>query len=199
MATPHLDPYQKAQETRRRVLELAVFMKREEAQSAPSPSGARGSSPGYAVDLFLALLQDRLPVWLRVLDGLMYLVGKGRVADNLFPIARAGIEYYSEIQSAALPAFTSPTVTVRFREAMRDSELGPMAEVIPISEYLAAEQRAGRVAPEVDPVASARLLLAGCFRHAYYEMFVGAEHLPSRDDSAEEIVRELRLETTREA
>ncbi|MBB2913776.1 hypothetical protein FHS43_005085 [Streptosporangium becharense] len=196
MATPHLDPYQKAQETRRRVLEMAVLMKRDEAESA-SPASGRAAAPGYAVDMYLALLQDRLPVWLRVLDGLMYLVGRGRVADNLFPIARAGIDYYSEIQSAALPAFTSPTVTVRFREAMRDSELGPMAEVIPLSEYLAAEQRAGRVAPEVDPVASARLLLAGCFHHAYHEMFVGADHLPSRDDSAEEIIRELRLEPRR--
>ncbi|MEV4188951.1 hypothetical protein AB0J28_46705 [Streptosporangium canum] len=193
MAIPQLDPYQKAQETRRRVLELAVFMKREDGGNASSrPRGT--AQPGQAVDMFLALLQDRLPVWLRILDDLMHLVGKGRVSDNLLPIARAGIDYYSEVQSAAVPVFTSPSVTVRFREALRDSELEPMAEVVPLTEYLAAEQRAGRIPPEVDPLASARLLLAGCLRHAYYEMFVGADFLPSRDDSAEEIVRELRLD-----
>ncbi|GII00013.1 hypothetical protein [Planobispora takensis] len=189
MATPQLDPHQKAQETRRRVLEMAVFMKREDDQ------GLRGSgTPGQAVDMFLALLQDRLPLWLKILDDLMHLVGKGRVNDNLLPIARAGIDYYAEVQSAALPAFTSPSVTVRFRQAMRHNELGPLSEVIPLTEYLAAEQREGRVSPEVDPLASARLLLAGCFRHAYYELFVGTDFVPSRDDSAEEIIRELRLE-----
>lgn len=171
-------------------------MKREDGGNASSR--LRGTAqPGQAVDMFLALLQDRLPVWLRVLDDLMHLVGKGRVSDNLLPIARAGIDYYSEVQSAAVPVFTSPSVTVRFREALRDSELGPMAEVVPLTEYLAAEQRAGRIPPEVDPLASARLLLAGCLRHAYYEMFVGADFLPSRDDSAEEIVRELRLDLQR--
>lgn len=172
-------------------------MKREDGENAPSYPRLPGTSPGQAVDMFLALLQDRLPVWLRILDDLMYLVGKGRVNDNLLPITRAGIDYYSEVQSAALPAFTSPSVTVRFREAMRDSDIGFMSEVVPLAEYLTAERRAGRISPEVDPLASARLLLAGCFRHAYYETFIGADCLPSRDDSAEEIVRELRLERVR--
>lgn len=194
MATPQLDPHQKAQEARRRVLEMAVFMKREDGENSPAYPRVRGTMPGQAVDMFLALLQDRLPVWLRILDDLMYLVGKGRVNDNLLPIARAGIDYYSEVQSAALPAFSSPSVTVRFREAMRGSELGPISEVVPLAEYLAAEQRLGRISPEADPLASSRLLLAGCFHHAYYELFVGVGFLPSRDDGAEQIVRELRLE-----
>jgi hypothetical protein len=201
MATPQLDPHQKAQETRRRVLEMAVFMKREDGEGVvphpgpvPYPGLLGAVTPGQAVDMFLALLQDRLPLWLKILDDLMHLVGKGRVSDNLLPIARAGIDYYAEVQSAALPAFTSPSVTVRFRAAMKDTELGPMSEVIPLTEYLAAEQREGRIAPGVDPLASARLLLAGCFRHAYYELFVGTDFVPSRDDSAEEIIRELRLE-----
>ncbi|MGV9779248.1 hypothetical protein [Streptosporangium sp. NPDC003464] len=172
-------------------------MKREEGESSAPYAYLRGSQPGHAVDMFLALLQDRLPVWLRILDDLMHLVGKGRVSDNLLPIARAGIDYYAEVQAAALPAFSSPSVTVRFREALRDTEIGPMSEVVPLTEYLAAEQRAGRVSPEVDPLASARLLLAGCLRHAYYEMLVGADSLPSRDTSAEEIVRELRLDLQR--
>jgi len=213
MATPYIDPYQinsdqidhqrtaephrNAQDARRRVLELAAFMKREEADDAAHPR-SRGTASGHAVDMFLALLQDRLPVWLRILDDLMYLVGKGKVSENLLPIARAGIDYYCEVQSAALPAFTSPSVTVHFREAMRDSDIGPMSEIVPLTAYLAAEQRAGRVSPEVVPVASARLLLAGCFSHAYYETLLGTGGLlPSRDEVAEEIVRELRLEPRR--
>ncbi|GAA3113500.1 hypothetical protein GCM10010466_00680 [Planomonospora alba] len=200
MATPQLDPdqldpYRKAQDARRRVLEMSVFMKRQDGHDDGFPPGLRGpAASGPAVDLFLALLQDRLPVWLKILDDLMHLVGKGTVTDNLLPIARAGIDYYAEVQSAALPAFTSPSVTVRFREAMKDTRLDPVSEVVPLAAYLEAEQRRGRVAAGVDPSASARLLLAGCFRHAYYELFVGTGFVPSRDDSAEEIIRELRLE-----
>ncbi|WP_157247453.1 hypothetical protein [Nonomuraea typhae] len=157
----------------------------------------RDDRTGGPVDHFLALLQDRLPLWLRILHDLSHLVGKGRVNDNLLPITRAGIDYYAEIQSAALPAFTSPSVTVRFREAIRDNGLGPLAETAPLAAYLAAEQRLGRVNGEADPEASARLLLAGCFRHAYNEMVFGADAGPTRDVSAEEIVRELRLEPGR--
>jgi hypothetical protein len=179
MATPQPDPQHSGQETRRRVLEMAVTLREERS--------------GGAVDRFLALLQDRLPLWLRILHGLSHLAGKGQVDDNLLPIARAGIDYYSEILAAAMPAFTSPTVTVRFREAIRDNGLGPVAEVTPLAGYLSAEQRLGRLRGEADPEASARLLLAGCFRHAYNELLFGADSGPDRDTGAEEIVRELRV------
>lgn len=154
----------------------------------------RDGRPGGSVDHFLALLQYRLPFWLSVLHDLSDRVGRGRVTDNLVPIARAGIAYNLEVQSAALPVFTSPNVTVRFREALRDAGLGPEAEVLPLAAYLDGERRLGRVAAGVDPQASARLLLAGCFHRACMEMFVGADSGPSLDASAEEIVRELRLE-----
>jgi hypothetical protein len=169
---------------------MAASMKRDDG-------ALRDATGGQAVAMFLALLQDRLPVWLRILDNLTHLVGKGRVNDNLLPIARAGIDYYLEVQSAALPAFTSPTVTMRYRRAMRDTGLGPMPEIAPLAEYIAAERAIGRVGDGVDPVGSARLLLAGCFQHAYYEMLVGTGYGPSSDDAAEEIIAELRLETAR--
>ncbi|SDR25319.1 hypothetical protein [Thermostaphylospora chromogena] len=174
---------------------MAVSIQRDADAPAEraAPSYPRPLHTRQAVDSFLALLQDRLPVWLRILHNLAHLVGKGEVNDNLLPIARAGIEYYAEIQSAALPAFSSPSVTVRYRQALRETGLGAMPELPPLAGYIAAEQRLGRVAAEVDPVASARLLLAGCFQHAYYEMLVGGEEFPSRDERAEEIVRELRL------
>ncbi|GAA3558197.1 hypothetical protein GCM10022419_043530 [Nonomuraea rosea] len=180
MATSHVDPHQRSQDTRRRILEMAVSIREDRT--------------GGSVDHFLALLQDRLPLWLSILHDLSHRIGKGDVADNLLPIARAGINYYMEVQGAALPAFTSPNVTVRFRKAVRDTGLGPRTETGPLAEYLAAEQRLGRVRPGVDPEASARLLIAGCFHRAYIEMFVGPDEGPTIEDSALEIVRELRLE-----
>jgi hypothetical protein len=179
MATSHVDSYQRSQDTRRRVLAMAPSL--------------RSDRSGGAVDQYLALLQDRLPSWLRTLHDLSHLVGKGKVSDNLLLITQAGIEYYLELQSASLPAFTSASATVRFREAVRASGLGPMAEIAPLAAYLQAEQRIGRVAAAVEPVAAARLLLAGCFRQAHDEMFAGTDVGPTRDDWAASIVRELRL------
>ncbi|RVX42091.1 hypothetical protein EDD27_4709 [Nonomuraea polychroma] len=180
MATSHVDPHQRSQDTRRRILEMAVSV-REDRTGGP-------------VDHFLALLQDRLPLWLSILHDLSHRIGKGCVSDNLLPVARSGIDYYIEVQGAALPAFTSPNVTVRFRQAIRDNGLGPHAETAPLAAYLAAEQRLGRIRSDVDPEASARLLIAGCFHRAYIEMLVGADTSPTREASAVEIVRELRLE-----
>ncbi|MEV0384581.1 TetR/AcrR family transcriptional regulator C-terminal domain-containing protein [Nonomuraea sp. NPDC050643] len=180
MATSHVDPHQRSQDTRRRILEMAVSL--------------REDRNGGSVDHYLALLQDRLPLWLSILHELSHRSGKGSVSDNLLPVAQAGIDYYLEVQGAALPAFTSPTVTVRFREAIRDTGLGPREEIAPLAAYLAAEQQLGRIRPDVDPEASARLLVAGCFHRAYIEMFIGADSGPTREASAREIVRELRLE-----
>jgi len=194
MVTPYPEPHQRAHDTRQRVLALAVSMQEATRDMGVANPQFGGNSPAQAVELFLALLQDRLPMWLRVLDDLKHLAGKGIVTDNLLPIARAGIDYYAEIQGAALPAFVSPKITVRFREAMRSKELGPEGEIQPLAAYLEAERELGRVCPDVDPTATARLMLAGCFRHAYMDLFIGADVLPSRDEMAEEIVRELRLE-----
>ncbi|MGN9840335.1 hypothetical protein ACTMTI_19635 [Nonomuraea sp. H19] len=181
MATSHVDPHQRSQDTRRRILEMAVSLREDR------PSGG-------SVDHFLALLQDRLPLWLSILHDLSHRIGKGCVSENLLPIAQSGIDYYVDMQSTALPAFTSPNVTVRFREAIRDTGLGPRTEIAPLAAYLTAEQRLGRVRSDVDPEGSARLLIAGCFHRAYIEMFIGAGEGPAREESAREIVRELRLE-----
>ncbi|WP_146616020.1 TetR/AcrR family transcriptional regulator C-terminal domain-containing protein [Nonomuraea aridisoli] len=180
MATSHVDPHQRSQDARRRILEMALAL--------------RGDRSGGSLDHFLALLQDRMPLWLSILHGLSHRAGKGEVAGNLLQAARAGIDYYLAVQSAAQPAFTSPSVTVRFREALREAGLGPEAEVAPVAAYLEAERRLGRVRPDVDPEASARLLLAGCFHQAHLEMFAGASDDLERDAGARAIVRELRLE-----
>ncbi|WP_214410942.1 hypothetical protein [Sphaerisporangium fuscum] len=200
MATPYSDPHDSAQETRRRVLEMAVLMRHGAGDLSRPGDGAanpqfRGATPAQAIEMFFAILQDRLPVWLRVLEALLHRAGKGRVNDNLVPVVRSGIDYYAEVLAAALPAFISPSITVRFREAMRALQFSPNAEVAPLARYLEAERDLGRVAPDVTPEASARLLLAGCFRHAYYELFIGPSGVPSRDEGASEIVREMRLET----
>jgi hypothetical protein len=195
-STLNQDPHQLVADTRRRVLEAALTLKAQEGRYESGGTAypqLRGTTPTQAVERFLVLLQDRLPSWLRALHGLMDQTGKGEVNRNLWPVAMAAIEFYAEVQAAAMPAFLSPSVTVRFRAALRENELTPDAEVRPLTAYLRAERELGRVSASVDPAATSRLLLAGCFRHAYYEMFIGPEMGMTREEAVAEIIRELRL------
>ncbi|RJL27248.1 TetR/AcrR family transcriptional regulator C-terminal domain-containing protein [Bailinhaonella thermotolerans] len=186
------DLHERLQDTRRRVLEMSLLIRPEATGIRDAHNEPAGLN--QAVDTFLALLQDRLPAWLRTLDTLIERAGKGNVTDNLIPVARAAIDYYADVQGNALPAFASPAVAVRFRHAFGALDLGPGNEVSALSRYIAAEQSQGRITTDADPDATARLLLAGCFRHAFYEIFFGLDSVPSRDVAAKETVTQLRLD-----
>jgi AefR-like transcriptional repressor, C-terminal domain len=183
-------PSQPIFDARRRVVEAASQLMRDR-KSTPDPEPA-----SLRFDAFLALLQDRLPVWHRVLDDLSHLVGKADVNEVLIPVARAAIEFYAEIQRAELTAFSSPDQIVGYRSAMRSRGLGGHEVVEPLATYLAAEQRRGRVATDVDPDAAARLLLGACFQHAYFEVLMGVDVVPPREETADRIVYGLRLRST---
>jgi hypothetical protein len=47
-----------------------------------------------------------------------------------------------------------------------------------LADYLRAEQAAGRVAADVDPVGAAALLLGACYQRAFLVRLVGEEQLP---------------------
>lgn len=174
-------------DTRRRVVEATSQLMRER------DAGEREPSPAMRFETFLAVLQDRLPIWNRVLEDLSYLVGKSDVTEVLAPVARAAIEFYAEILGTGVIAFNSPDQLIRFRQAMGMRRLGPQESIEPLATYLAAEQRIGRVAPDVDPDAAARLLLGGCFQHAYIEVIMGADAVPTREEAADRLISGLRL------
>lgn len=175
--------------TRRRVVDATFQLMRERDPS----EGTRQTPAAPRFDAFLALLQDRLPVWHRVLADLSSLVGKAEVNDVLIPVTRAAIEFYVEIYSVAMLAFASPSQVVRFRRALRTNELGPQESLDALAGYLAAEQRLGRVDGDVDPEAAARLLLGACFQYATTEVLMGVDMVPSREETADRIVYGLRL------
>jgi hypothetical protein len=175
--------------TRRRVVDATFQLMRERDPS----EGTHETPAAPRFDAFLALLQDRLPVWHRVLADLSSLVGKAEVNDVLIPVARAAIEFYVEIQSTGVLAFTSPGQVVRFRRAMRTNELGPHEALAALADYLTAEQRLGRVDADVDPDAAARLLLGACYQHAVTEVMMGSDMVPPRDETADRLVYGLRL------
>src|SRR5437868_2082452 len=98
----HPDPHQRSQDARQRIVEMARSIRDDRA--------------GGPVDHYLVILQDRLPSWLSALIDLEYRAGRHTVEGNLIEIARTGIDYYRDVQTAALPAFASPAFVVGFRK-----------------------------------------------------------------------------------
>jgi hypothetical protein len=146
-----------------------------------------------AMDLYLALLQDRLPVYVHTLADLVACCGHGSVEDNLLPAATATIDFYREILGAKVSVFTRPTQLVRLREVMRSRRLGPSAAEDRVARYLEEEQGLGRIAPDVAALAAARLLLGACVSYAFTAMLMGEENMPPRDEYVADAIRALRL------
>jgi hypothetical protein len=189
-------------EIRRHVVEIAAGRLRDADDSgsgATWPASARDAtlpadpSGRAAVDLYLALLQDRLPVYVRTMGDLGARAGQRSVEDNLLPVARATIDFYCEILSVKVSAFTSPAQLIRLRQLMRARGLGPNVPQEMVASYLRAEQSHGRVAADVRPLATARLLLGGCVSYAFNSMLTGEDDQTSREEYIADIVLGLRL------
>jgi AefR-like transcriptional repressor, C-terminal domain len=195
-------PGTRAGDIRRQVVEAAADMLRGNKDTS---AGASYVEPAYdarfsaepadraAVDLYLALLQDRLPVYVRTMADLVTHTGYGSVEDNLLPVARASIDFYCEILSVKVSVFSRPAQLVRLREVMRARRLGPSAAEDRVARYLQEEQERGRVAPDIGALAAARLLLGACVSYAFTTMLMGEGDMPPRDEYVADMVRGLRL------
>lgn len=146
------------------------------------------------LDLYLALLQDRLPVYVGTLADLFADVGVGSVRERLVMAARATIDFYCGILAAKVSVFARPSQLVRLRQVMRAREMGPQRSEETIATYLREEQKLGRVSADAEPLASARLLIGGGLNYAFVRMLKGEVYMPPTEDYAADIVRGLRLD-----
>ena len=179
---------------RRRVVDVAAELMRDTAGAAGGGDVHTDTSGQSAMQLYLALLTDRLPVFASALMTLGSRVGEGRVEDNLVPVAQATIRFYSEILAAKVSVFTQPDQLVQLREKLSSHGMGPQAAPERVAAYLAEELRLGRIAADVDCRASAQLLIGACVYHAFTAMLLD-EVVPG-DVFAERVVRGLRLTAT---
>jgi hypothetical protein len=145
------------------------------------------------MDLYLALLQDRLPIYVRTIVDLGPRAGLGSIQDNLFAVTRATIDFYCEILSAKAAVCARPAQLVRLRQQLRARDLGPAIAYQKVAAYLRKEQELGRLPADVTPVACAHLLLGACVSYAFTDLLMGGDDQPPRDEYARDIVRGLRL------
>ncbi len=155
-----------------------------------------GGPPGHAAaDFYLAMLQDRLPVYVHSLSTATARTGEGRVEENLSLIARATIDFYAAILPVKVSVLAVPAELIELRHAMKARGLGPDRAEDGVTGYLQEEQRLGQVPADADPRACARLLLGACVSYSFSAILLGDDRVMPAGEYVPSIVRGLRLTT----
>lgn len=141
-------------------------------------------------ELFLEVLQGRLPPLVQLLRALPGRAGEGTVGGHLEEVARQALDFYRQGMPMSASVFSSPDLLARHRDRVQSLGAGPRHAVTMLAGYLAAERDLGRL--DADPEAAAALLLGACFQQAFLAAFAG-EDLPAepRDRLAADLVRTL--------
>ena len=189
-------------ETRQRILVAAEqLMRRKGFAGATTKEIARtaGLSEGTLYnhfeskeDLFLCVLRDQLPGFIRLIMSLPERVGESTIRENLEAIARAALVFYNQTVPMSASAIGEPDLMNSLREGVLKRGAGPHRANEGVARYLSAEQRLGRVQGSVQVAAVADLLLGACFQKAFLLRFQGLE-LPAGGEEryAREIVEAL--------
>ncbi|MGC7096969.1 TetR/AcrR family transcriptional regulator [Amycolatopsis lurida] len=144
-------------------------------------------------DLFLAVLEERMPTGLGILiGGLPQRVGGDPVEEVLTEFAYAAIAFYGRTFPIAASLFSDPHLLTAHREVVHDRGKGPRHVGDMLTDYLEAEQRLGRISVKADPRAAADLLLGACLQQGFLSNFDQQhEDEPTRRKLAETWVRTL--------
>lgn len=130
-------------------------------------------------ELIGQVLYSRLPNFIPAIKELAERVGDGSVRDNLVRVAVLALDFYREAMPMAASLLADQDLLDSQRRANTAHRAGPQRAHEAIADYLAAEQRAGRVTPAAHPRALADLLLGACFQQAYLDAYAGADPTPT--------------------
>jgi hypothetical protein len=183
-------PRSRTDSVRRQVVDAAAELMRGTSVTGTS-DGASGYAEQSELNLYLALLTDRLPVYARTMKDLDSRVGEASVAQNLSSAAQATIDFYNAILAAKLSVFTKPEQLLQLRRVLKSHDLGPQTAHEEIAAYLDKERRLGRVAADVDCGAAARLLIGAGVNYAFTKLLL--DDVTPRDAYVAGIIGGLRL------
>ncbi|GGT31621.1 TetR/AcrR family transcriptional regulator [Nonomuraea spiralis] len=129
--------------------------------------------------LFLAVLLERMPALAPALARLRLAAGQGDLAADLTRFVLAALEFYTRAATIASGMLADPSLLARFRHMLATTNTGPHMPILSLAEILAAERRAGRTDPGLDPGAAASLLMGACYHRANLSYFVDP---PDKDE-----------------
>jgi AcrR family transcriptional regulator len=171
---------------------LAGVTTREIAHEASCAEGTLYRHFDDKSELVLAVMRERFPVFIDVLIELPARAGTATVRRNLEEIASAAVVFFGEVVPIVASLFAEPKLLRSQREMMRAHDIGPQRALASISAYLREEQRLGRVARGVDPLAAATTLLGPCFQYVFLRHFLWEEVLPIPPERfVKEVVKNL--------
>ena len=172
-------------ETRERIVEAAERVVRERGLARTTTkeiARAAGYSEGTLYkhfeskeDLVLAVLAERVPSFVALVDELPARVGRGTVRETLEEVASNALAFYGEIVPMAASIFSEPGLLARHREGMHKRGAGPQMVNEALAVYLGAEKRLGRVREDANPEAAAAMVLGACYQRAFFRSYLGGD------------------------
>jgi AcrR family transcriptional regulator len=179
-------------ETREKIVEAAERVMRERGLARSTTkeiARAAGYSEGSLYkhfeskqDLFLAVLAERLPSFLALVEELPERVGRSTVRQTLEEVASKALAFYGEIVPMAASIFSEPRLLARHREGMHKRGAGPQMVNEALAAYLDAEKRLGRVREDADPEAAAAMVLGACYQRAFFRSYLGEDVPAEREE-----------------
>jgi AcrR family transcriptional regulator len=143
-------------------------------------------------ELFMRVLHERLPPLGQVITRLDSRVGRGDPRETLTEIAEAALGFYLAAFPMTASLFSDAPLLSTFKDWVSQRGLGPQKPVMAVADYLAAEQKAGRLQGHADPEATAALLMGACFQHALLVHFTAQPPAgTSASDAATRLVAQL--------
>ncbi|MGS2616062.1 TetR/AcrR family transcriptional regulator [Micromonospora sp. LZ34] len=143
-------------------------------------------------DIFLAVLGERGPTTLSaVLGHLPERVGTEPVETVLHDVVVAAADFYDQGFPMAASLFAEPSLLAAHRTALRERGAGPQAPSRALTAYLTAEQRLGRLEPDIDAATAAGMLLGACLQRAFLSHFTEVEETADVDTFATALVDTL--------
>jgi AcrR family transcriptional regulator len=156
---------------------------REIAREAGCSEGALYVHFRDKAGLMTAVCQRWLPDLATTVGSLIERVGADTVQANLESIATAAVRSFHGLVPSMLAIGGDPDLLRHHRAAMKAAGLGPQRGIDAIGAYLAAEQRLGRVRPDIDPAIAASVLLGACWQRATIRSYFDEDSVPV-DDAA---------------
>ncbi|MFK0209942.1 MULTISPECIES: TetR/AcrR family transcriptional regulator [unclassified Streptomyces] len=175
-----------------RTVGLARTTTKEIARAAGCSEAALYKYFSSKEELFLTVLDERLPQLGGLLGTLAHDPGGRTVEENLVEVARQAALFYEQTFPIVASLYAEPQLKRRHEEAMRTYGMGPHKPIEGLAAYLRAEQRHGRIGPDADPVAAASLLLGACVQRSFaWETTPDRRPPDSLDDFARALARTL--------
>lgn len=178
-------------ETREKIVEATERVLREKGLARSTTkeiARAAGYSEGTLYkhfeskeDLFLTVLDERIPSFAALVEELPVRVGRGTVQETLEEVASTALAFYGEIVPMAASIFSEPALLARHREGLHKRGAGPWMVNEALTAYLDAEKRIGRVREDADPEAAAAMVLGACYQRAFFRSFLG-EDVPAEGE-----------------